>query len=440
MQDRQLEKLWSLEAEAAVIGSAIIDSDCIGKILPILPTEDAFYKDEHRLIYAAVLRLYTNKQPTDAVALRTELKKANELDKAGGVEYITKILDSVPHSANARYYAGVVRNRQRYRDLITDVERMQGVIDEPLDVDGQIQRVQDIALAIEPDKPKAEFFTLAEHVTGVAGAMQDQQEAIPTEFPNIDRIIQGVAPGELCILAGRPSMGKSALALSMGLNMAKAGKSVLFFTLEMTHQSLIERAICMEAKVNMTKIKNDPEPYDVVEVKRAVDRLKKRDLILHEGGTMPEKQIAFIRIQKKIHKVDVVFIDYLQLMNAGRKTENRVQEISTISRKLKLAAIRENVPIIALSQLNRQVEARPTHRPRLSDLRESGALEQDADVVMLLHREDYYRKIESPGSEMDSLAELIIAKNRRGPTDIAKLTFLDKTVEFGNLSNDRKEL
>lgn len=436
----EISKLWSLEAEAAVLGSMIIDSDCIGKILPILPLEDTFFEDEHRSIYAALLRLYIDKRPTDAVALRTELKKVNELDKAGGVKYIAKIMDSVPSSANAVYYAGVVRDKWRYRNLITDIERMRGVINEPVSVDEQIQRVQDIALAIETDKPKVEFFTLADHATKVAAAIPEHREIIPTGFRNIDRMVQGVVPGEICILAGRPSMGKSALALGFALNMAKAGKSVLFFTLEMTHTALIERAICNTGKLNLVMLKDEPSQYELDKAKNAAGELKKLNLVLHEGGTTPEKQIAFIRTRKKTHKADVVFVDYLQLMNAGRKTENRVQEISTISRKLKLAAIQEQVPIIALSQLNRQVESRVTHRPRLSDLRESGALEQDADIVMLLHREDYYRRNESPDidrGKLDGYTELIIAKNRRGPTGIAKLTFLEETVQFGDLSPER---
>lgn len=436
MQDR-LEKLWSVEAEAAVLGSMIIDSDCIANVLPILPTEDAFYKEEHRLIYTALLRLYTKKQPIDAIALRTGLKATNELDAAGGVEYIAKILESVPSSANALYYAGVVRDRQRYRDLITTAEQIRAVPDEPLGVDEAIQKIQDIALAMETGKTDTEFFTLADHAAKVAEAIKENQETVLTGFRNIDRLIQGIAPGEVCIIAGRPSMGKSALALGIALNIAKAGKSVLFFTLEMTHQALIQRAIISTGKVTVSRMSEGLTDYEFGRAKESAAELERLNLVLHEGGTTPEKQIAFIRTRKKLHKVDVVFVDYLQLMNAGRKTENRVQEISTISRKLKLAAIQEQVPIIALSQLNRQVEARVNHRPKLSDLRESGALEQDADIVLLLHREDYYRRSEKPDTtDVDGNAELIVAKNRRGPTGIAELKFLEESVTFGDLSYD----
>jgi len=406
---RNIEKLWSIEAEAAVLGSMIYDDTCIGRILPILD-EKSFFKPEHQTIYNALIALFVGNSPTDAIALRTELKMINQLERVGGAEYIKEILESVPSSANALYYAGVVRDQQKYRDLIGTVEQMQTVFDEPLDVDEQIQRIQDMALGFDKSKPSTEYFTLAEHAEKVAAESQEQKVVIRTGLRNIDNIIGGVNAGELIIIAGRPSMGKSALALQFTLNMAKDGLSIVFFTLEMTHRAFIERALKSEQ----------------------ASALKELDVVLHEAGQTPDRQIAFIKTRKQAHKVDVVFVDYLQLMSAGRKNENRVQEITTISRKLKLASISENIPIIALSQLNRQVESRNKHRPRLSDLRESGSIEQDADVVMLLNREDYYRRNEDPEALQDGSTELIIAKNRQGPTGIARLVFLDKYVQFGD--------
>lgn len=434
MQNKPPENLWSLEAEAAVLGSIILDAaNCFGSVFPVLPTEGAFFDDKHKEIYSALLRLYTDKKPIDPVTLRTELKAANQLDSAGGVEYIAQLLDSVPSSANAVYYAGVVRERQRHRNLIRTVGKFQELLNEPLAVDERIQQMQDLALGIETSKPEAEFFTLADQATKVAAGMREHQETIPTGFRNIDSIIGGVSPGELIILAGRPSMGKSALALDFALNMAKAGKSGVFFTLEMPHKDLIERAICNRAMVNMAEIKGElPQPALTAKAHEEALGLQKLDLVLHTGATTPEKQIAFIRTRKKTHGVDVVFVDYLQLMHTGRKVENRVQEISTISRKLKIAAIQEQVPVIALSQLNRQVESRTGHRPRLSDLRESGALEQDADIVMLIHREDYYRRNENPEATPDGTTEVIVSKNRRGRTGIANLVFKEEYVRFGD--------
>ncbi len=409
MQNIDTEKLWSVEAEAGVLGSIVLDSGCIGKILPILDG-NSFFKPEHQTIYDALIALFLGNNPTDAVALRTQLKAINQLEQIGGVEYIARLLESVPSSANAVYYAGVVKDRQKYRDLIGMVDLIGKVFDEPLGVDDQIQRIQDLALGFEKSKLSTEYFTLAEHAEKVAIESQEQTAVIETGFRNIDHIVGGVSPGELIIVAGRPSMGKSALALQFALTMAKAGLSILFFTLEMTYRALIERALKNEQAVELSKL----------------------DVVLHEGCETPEKQIAFIKTRKQTHKVDAVFVDYLQLMSTGRKSENRVQEITTISRKLKLAAISENVPIIALSQLNREVETREKHRPRLSDLRESGAIEQDADVVLLLHRDDYYRRNQDPDAPQDGNAELIVAKNRRGPTGIAELVFLDEFVRFGD--------
>jgi replicative DNA helicase len=292
------------------------------------------------------------------------------------------------------------------------VEQIKNVPAEPLTVDEQIEQIQALALGLEDGKPATEYCTFAE-AEKVAAEIGDEGTLVKTGLKNIDNIISGVAPGELIIIAGRPSMGKSALALQLAVNMAKSGLSVLFFSLEMTHRALIQRAL-----------KNGD-----------VQELANLDIVLHERGDTPEKQIAFIKSRRQLSKVDVVFIDYLQLMNCGRKNDNRVSEISEISRKLKLAAVSESVPIIALSQLNRQVEQRDKHRPRLSDLRESGAIEQDADLVMLLHREDVYRRQDDPKSPQDGSAELILAKNRRGKTGIANLVFLDERVCFGDKTN-----
>ncbi len=431
------DKLFSLEAEAAVLGSCIVGSDegCINTVIPILPDPDFFFKPEHQDIYAALLRLQDNKQPTDAVTLRAELKRAGKLEAIGGVDYIGEILDSVPHAANAVYYAGIVRERYRYRGLVDSLEKMQNILTEPLGIDEQTQQIQDIALAIETGKLETEFFTVAAEAASVAAGMREHQETLSTGFRNIDKIIGGFAPGELCILAGRPSMGKSALALDIALNMARAGKSVLFFTLEMFYRDLIERAICNLAGVNLAVVKGElPQPALEAKTREAAKELEALDLVLHVTAMTPEKQIAFIRQRQKTHKVDAVVIDYIQLMSTSRRAESRLQEVSSISRKLKLASIREGVPIIALSQLNREVESRPRHRPRMSDLRETGALEQDADIVMLLHREDYYRLSEDPGAEQDGEAELIIAKNRRGPVGTAKLVFMKEKVKFGDRS------
>jgi len=432
------DKLWSKEGEAATLASMMLERDCIPGVLAVVQADD-FYLPENKPIFTALVELYGANAPTDAVALRTELKKMNELERIGGVEYIARILDSVPSAASAGYYAGVVRDRRQYRDLLQGIERMGKVLDEPLTVSEQVQAIQDIALSLEAEKAETEFFELSEHATAVVGAMPDHQDVIPTGFRNIDRIIGGLCPGELAVIAGRPSMGKSGVALDIALNMARAGKSIVFFSLEMGHKALIERAACSLARVNGAALKSGaiPPQREFAKVCEAAFALEKVDIVFHEGGMTPAAQLAFIRARKKSRGVDVVFVDYLQLMSGGHRNENRVQEVSEISLKLKRLAMQEHVPVIALSQLNRQVENREHHRPRLSDLRDSGSIEQDGDIVILLHREDYYRRIERPdadGDDLDGRAEAIIAKNRRGPTGIAGLVFLEEFASFGDLA------
>ncbi|MCP4611101.1 MAG: replicative DNA helicase [Planctomycetes bacterium] len=418
----------------------IIDPPCINKVLQVLPGEEVFFKDEHRIIYGALIRLYISGDPIDAVTLRTELKRTGQLEAAGGVEYLAKILDSVPSSANAVYYSKIVRTKQQYRQLISTVKQIETIPIELGELSEKIQKIQELALNLEVDSSSMDFVEVSKEATNVATEMFGHQEGIiKTGFCNIDEIIGGVAQGELCILAGRPSMGKSGLALDMALNMSQADKGVLIFTLEMTERSLVERIICNLAKVNLAKIKtqtgNTLFNSDRDSIYKAASELKdKANIILTTIGSTPEQLISLIRRLKKTHNISCVFIDYLQLMNTLRKTESRQQALTEISRKLKAAAVKEQLPIVALSQLNRAVDKRKNHRPRMSDLRESGALEQDADLVLFIYREDYYRKAQQSNAETDGKTEVIVAKNRRGPIGTADLVFLDEFVKFGDLT------
>jgi replicative DNA helicase len=429
------DKLWSVSAEGGVLGSVLFNENCFDSILTILPDEDYFFDERNRLIYSALVKLYTEKTGIDAVTLREELERFGNTDKAGGVEYLQEILNTTPSSANAVYYAKRVREKYQYRNLISSIEKMQNVVEEPIPVGEAIEKVHDIALAIETGKAETEFFTLADHAMKIAEQAEGQQAVIPTGFKNIDDIIQGVSPGDLCIVAGRPSMGKSALALDIITNMAQRGLSIVFFTLEMPHRGIIERAFVRTGLVTMPRIRQGLSDYEKGKAKEAASELEKLDILFHETGDTPKKQGAFIRARKKSHKIDVVVVDYLQLMHTGGRIENKTQEVTAISWGLKRIAMQEKVPVIALSQLNRLVENRTNHRPRMSDLRESGSIEQDADFVMLLHREDYYRRNDNPNTEdLDGSAELIIAKARNCPTGIAKLAFLSERIMFGDSS------
>jgi replicative DNA helicase len=383
-----VDDLWSLPAEAAALGSILVDGQCMAQVVPILGSEGLFFEPQHQIIYSALLALYIGGVATDAVTLRDELTAQGKMEQAGGVEYIAKILGSVPSSANAGYYARIVREKARYRQAVTTAEQINKVPDETLNADEAITRIQDLALSLT---------------------------------------VTGVEP--------------DGLAVQIALFMARAGNSVMYFTLEMGHRALFERAICNLAQID-NQISRNKILFPGVEDKVAIakEQLKALDFSVFEKAAAPESQLAHIRRRRKLGKVDVVFIDYLQLMDAGERTKSLYQTVTLISKKLARMAGGEHIPVIALSQLNRQPEGRTGHRPRLSDLRESGSIEQDADIVLLLHREDYYRKLENPTEKGDGAAEVIVAKNRRGPTGIAKLSFLDNQVRFSDYEYEEKGL
>jgi len=441
MNEKILDKLWSLSGEAGVIGSMILDRNVMPKVLSILPDGNLFYKPEHQRIFDALVAIYMAGKPTDAICLRDELEQRGQLAEVGGVDYIAKILESVPHAINGPYYAGIVRERAEYRQLLQAVEDMRKTLDEPLTIAEQAERIQQLALTLKINHQQNGCFTFKDDAAKVAASIAETDSSISTGYRNIDRVITGIRTGELIIIAGRPSMGKSSLALQIALSTAKSGLSILFASLEMGCRSLIERAIGMVGDINIAAIKRFPQTDKIYErANEAAHVISKYDLTIHEGLNTPEKLISFVVERKKIRRFDMVFVDYLQLMSAKGKVENRVAEISAISRQLKTLAMTEGIPVVALSQLNRECESRTGHRPRLSDLRDSGSIEQDGDIVLLLYREDCYRLAENPsGSEPDGIAEVIIAKNRRGPTGTAKLVFLPETVKFGDLVEGRDD-
>jgi replicative DNA helicase len=430
-----LGKLYSLEAEAGVLGSIIIDPVSITRVLPILPCTEMFFEPKHQIIYEALIKLYVANTPIDAIALRTELKEQNKLKEAGGVEYIAKILKSVPHSANAAYYAGIVRDKEKERQMINAVTEINEIIEQPGTVNERIQLIQNRVLELEPADTTNNYVEIKKHSTDVAVEMRDNKgESVQTGFGDLDWMIHGYYPGEYVILAGRPSMGKSALALTMALQMSKAGTPVFFSSLEMTARSMIERAICSLACVDMARLRSEEEDErDWSKVYEQGFALQALDIIFSTIAYTPEQFAGIVHRLKQTHKIGIAFVDYLQLMRTRKHTENRQQEITNISQALKRIALRENIPIVALSQLNRQVDNRENHRPRLSDLRESGSLEQDADLVQFVYRDDYYRKDE-PGFKPTGIAEIITAKNRRGRTGTTKLVFIHDYAKFSNLS------
>jgi replicative DNA helicase len=431
-------KLFSIEAEAGVLGSMLIDPlKCIPRVLPKLPRSEAFFLPEHRIIYDALVKLYISNTPIDTVSLRTELKQQGKLDEIGGVEYIRKILESVPSPANAVYYAGVIRAKEKEREVRSAVVKIGEVVDQPGSVDEMIDKIRHIALDLEPTMSGPDFLEMRKVVTQVAIDMRDNMQGmIETGFGDLDNLIHGFGLGEFVIVAGRPSMGKSAIALCMALKIAKKGTAVFFSSLEMTERSLIKRALCSLAAVDMTAVQSGQateEDWD--EIYTQALELQGHDIILSKIARTPEQLAGLVHRLKQTHDIGIVFVDYIQLMHTGKRSESRQQEITEISAKLKDIALCENIPVVALSQLNRQVDSREDHRPRMSDLRESGSLEQDADLVALVYRDDYYRKQkERLEFQPNGVAEVIVSKNRRGRTGTVNLVFVHDYVKFENMA------
>jgi len=428
------DKVHSLEAEGAVLGSMILDPACISRVLPRLPRADSFYLPEHQTIYEAIVALFTDGRPIDGVTVRTQLKEMGKLEEIGGPGYLQEILKTVPTSANSVYYANTVREKETERRLRSAIEEAATVVDEGGSVAERIAKVQEIILELQTGRNAPDYVEVKNVVGQVAGEMfETEAEVVATGFREVDKLIQGFRPGEFGILAGRPSMGKSALMLSTALNMAKSGVPVLIFTLEMTPKALVERALCGLAGVDIMDVRSSEVGQDIREaICEQAFELRKCDIILSPVVQTPDQQRALIHRLKQTHDIGIAFVDYLQLMSTGRRVENRQQEVTTISRKLKTLAIQEDLPIVALSQLNRAVDGREDHRPRMSDLRESGSLEQDADLVLFLYRDDYYRKDE-PDFEPSGITELIVSKNRRGPVGKASLVFVHDYCKFANL-------
>ena len=433
----------SLAAEAAVLGSMLIDPECIGDVVEHLTTE-AFYRIEHRFIYDALISLYEKNKGIgiDAVLLREELIKRNQLEEVG-VEYIAKILGSVPSSANVGYYTGIVKDKMLLRELINAAGE---ILDSAYNQNGEMAEVLDEA--------EQRMFSITDkNISGSASALKDlvarsfelienrqgiHVTGLPTGFYELDEWTCGLQNGEMIIIAGRPSMGKTSLALNIAEHIGLMEKiPVAIFSLEMGRQQLAERFLCSISEIDSQKVRRGLlSDADYKKLANACAELSEAPIYIDDTSTLTPLELrAKARRLKSRHDIHCILVDYLQLMHLGSgRIESRQQEITAISRYLKALARELNIPVIVLSQLNRSPEGREGHRPFMSDLRESGSIEQDADVIMLLHREDYYHRSKQDDYEPNNTAELIIAKQRNGPTGTVKLTFREKITRFENAS------
>ncbi len=430
---------FSAEAEQSVLGALLLDSQCLDRIAEILPNPDYFYLANHRLIYAVMLEMFTLGQPIDFVTVLDNLKKDSDFEENTAKTYLLQLAQIVPSIKNAQTYAYIVRDNYDVRTLITTArdiieDASSGTNDAAMLLDSAEQRIFDIRQGKNMQGLQRINETIIETFDRLDALNSDENQlyqGIPTGIYDLDETITGLNRSDLILLAARPGMGKTSFALNIARHVAvKEKRKVAFFSLEMTKEQLTARLLSTEAMVGGVKLRigklADDEWIRLVE---AGDILSKTEIYFDDtpGITVPEMKAKLRRLKN----VDLVVIDYLQLMSGGRRIDNRVQEISEITRNLKIMAKEINVPVLTLSQLSRASEQRSDHRPMLSDLRDSGSIEQDADIVLFLYRNDYYRDGENVDEDFDkNSGECIIAKNRHGETRTVPLHWQGEFMRF----------
>ena len=433
----------NLDAEESVLGAMMLSTGAIAAVSEVLAADGReFYRESHAKVYRAALALYAKGEPVDAITLVDELDERGELEDAGGKVRVHELAALVPASANAGHYAQIVKESATLRGLI----RVGGEIarlgwERPGETTELVDRAEQILFDLSQEKATSEFSHIEallkesfERITQLYESGADVT-GVPSGFRDLDRVTSGFQEGNLIVMAARPSMGKSALGLGVALNLAvRRNMPVALFTLEMSKSEVTQRLMCSEAKVESQRLRTGKlSADDWPRLTAACDKLAKAPIYVDDTGsiTMMEIRSKARRLKSKHPDLGLIIVDYLQLMTSGTTAENRVQEVSQISRSLKVLARDLDVPIIALSQLSRAVEQRHDKRPILSDLRESGSIEQDADIVMFIYRDEYYSGEES---EQQGLAEVIVAKHRNGPTDTVKLSFLKRYAKFSDLA------
>ena len=431
----------SVEAEQAVLGAMLLKPEAVTTAAEELSADD-FYRETHRLIYEAMMELKDRTEPVDLVTLTEQLKKADKLAKIGGIPALALIANSVPTAANVHYHARIVHEKAQLRSLISAATEIAGAAYESADeVEDIMDNAEKRILAVSSGKRSKDFVPLQEILLDTLEQIDARYNnkgsitGLPTGFTELDHLTAGLQKSDLILVAARPSMGKTAFTLNIAAHVVlRAREPVAFFSLEMSKEQLVQRLLCSEGRIDSQRLRvgelEEKEWGDLIDT---ANRLSAAPLYIDDTPSITVMELrSKARRLKAEHGLSLIVIDYLQLMQgrASKNGDNRQQEISEISRSLKALARELNVPVIALSQLSRSVESRQIKRPMLSDLRESGSLEQDADIVMFLYREDYY----DPETENKNITEVIIAKHRNGPVDTVDLTFLKQFTKFGNLS------
>jgi len=424
----------------SVLGAMMLSKEAIGEVIPILK-EESFFNPAHRIIYKALIDLYQEGQPPDVVLLRRELQRKELLDQVGGPQYLGRLLVATPSAANIEFYAKIVRDQFMLRRLIQACnESLEESFTDAFETKEVLDRAEQRIFNITQDRVSGGVEPLNKFLDAAVKQIEERDgnylTGIPTGFTELDDLLSGMQNGELIIIAGRPSMGKTAFGLNVAEHVAvDQQKPTVFFSCEMSKQQVVQRLLCSRAKVDSHRMRrgllHDEEKSRVL---MACDVLQGSPLYIDDTAGMSILELrAKSRLLMVREKISAVFIDYLQLLSCPG-SESRQQEVSNISRGLKALARELNVPVVALAQLNRGVEGRESHKPRMSDLRESGSIEQEADVIILLHREDYYRETGSEtADDTFGIAEIIVAKQRNGPVGTIQVQFSKKHTRSNNL-------
>lgn len=437
------------EIEAAVLGAMLIEKEAVPKAIEMLKTKESFYLRQHQMIFDAMISLFETNEPIDTVTLYEELKKRNQVEEVGGAVYLSKLSQNISSAANVEFHAKIIVEKQILRGLISSSHQIaqaayEGNLDAFEILDDAERKIFDITeshLQRSFQGMDRAVRDALEYIEAIH-SQKDRKFSVPTGFYELDELLGGFQKSDLIIVAARPSMGKTAFALTLARNAAiDHGVPIGIFSLEMATMQLIIRMLCAEGRLNAHLVRTGKLPSEEgVKLSKNAHKLINAPLYVDDSPSQTVLEIrAKARRLKAEKNIGMIIIDYLQLMQGPPKAESREREISHISRSLKALAKELNIPVIALAQLNRAVEARTDKRPQLSDLRESGSIEQDADVVIFLNRPEYYGlDKDENGESNEGVAEIIIGKQRNGPTGTVKLAFIKEYARFENLAHARQ--
>lgn len=429
---------YNIEAEQSVLGSMLLSKDAILTATEIIQDPKEFYNPQHQQIFLAIVELFKENKPVDLITLSSQLKDSNTLERVGGSSYLTELVSLVPSYTNVKHYCNIVQEKALLRDLIrVSTDLMNECYEPSKEAEEILETAEKRIFDISQRKSTGDFIHIQQALVSTLEKIEEVQKnssnitGVSTGFRDIDNVTAGLQKSDLILIAARPSMGKTAFALNIAQNAAvKGGKSVALFSLEMSKELLTQRLLCSEAHIDSQKLRTgNLDEKDWEKLAYASSNLSKSKIFIDDtAGVGIMEMRSKCRRLKIEHGLDLIMIDYLQLMEGSKKSESRQQEISEISRSLKALAREMDCPVVALSQLSRAPDARADHKPILSDLRESGAIEQDADVVMLLFRNYYYSK--DPAERR--LAEVNIAKQRNGATRTIDMAWLEEYTQFAD--------